>query len=72
MIINLGSKKGKNNDNSSCQITCLHNELFMIFVDTPENDLFNVDQKYDMREVRKYSVKSSSTLFNFQYVQCII
>ena len=36
----------------------------MSTVDTPENDLSNVDDKYDMRKVRTSSVNSSSTLFS--------
>ena len=38
--------------------------LLMIFVDTPENYLSNVDHKLDMRKVRTSSVKSLSTLFS--------
>ena len=33
----------------------------MIFVDTPEKDLSNVEGKSDMRKVRTSSVNSSST-----------
>ena len=36
MTINLGSNNGKNNDNSSLQLTCLQNSLPMSIVDTPE------------------------------------
>ena len=38
MIVNLGSKKGKNNDNTYLQPTHLHNSLLMSIVDTPKND----------------------------------
>ena len=38
MIVHFGSKKGKNYDNSSPQITHLHNSLLMSIVDTPEKD----------------------------------
>ena len=44
----------------------------MSMVDTPENNLSHVDQKYDMRKVRTSSVKSSSKLSFIQYIQCII
>ena len=37
MIVNLDSKKGKNKDNSSTQITCLENFLLVIIVNKPEN-----------------------------------
>ena len=63
MIFNLGSKKGENNSNSTCQLRRLHNLLLMSIVDTPENYLPNVDHKSDMRKVRTSSIKSSSTLF---------
>ena len=45
IVINLVSKKVENNDNSSCQLTCLQNSLIISIVDTPEKDLSNVDQK---------------------------
>ena len=63
IIVNLGSKRGKNNYNSSPQITRPHILLLMSIFDTPEKDLSNVDSKYDMRKVRTSSVKLSSTLF---------
>ena len=59
IIINLGSKKGENNNNSKCQLNRLHNFLLMSIFDTPENDLPNVDRKLDMIKVRTCSVKSS-------------
>ena len=37
MIFHLVSKKGKNKDNSSTQITCLENFLLVIIVNKPEN-----------------------------------
>ena len=46
MIVNLVSKKGDNNDNSSPQVTCQHNSLLMIIVDTTEKYLSNVEAKY--------------------------
>ena len=42
-IVNLGSKKGKNNNNSYTKLTCLHNSLPMSIVETPEKDLSNVE-----------------------------
>ena len=36
----------------------------MSIVETLEKDLPNVDKKSDMRKVRTYPVKSSSTLFS--------
>ena len=38
MIVNLGSKTGKNNYNFSPQLTHLYNSLLMNIVDTPEKD----------------------------------
>ena len=43
IIINLGSKKLENNNNSTCQIIRLHNLLLISIVDTPETYLQNVD-----------------------------
>ena len=54
MVVNLGSKKGKNNYNSSPKLTCLQNSLLMSIVDTPEKDLSNFEGKYYMRKVRTY------------------
>ena len=52
MIFNIGSEKGKNNDNPSCQLTHLQNSLLISIVETTEEDVSNVDPKYDMRKVR--------------------
>ena len=56
MIVNLGSNKGKKNNNSSLQLTRLKTSLITSIVDIHENNLSNVDRKYDMRKVRTYSV----------------
>ena len=61
MIVNLGSKTGENNYNSSPQLTHLHNSLLMSIIDTPEKDLSNIDRISDMRKVLTSSVKPSST-----------
>ena len=63
MIVNLGSKKGKNNNNHSPQLTRIHNSLLITIVDTHENYLSNIEGKYDMTQVRTSSVNPSSTLF---------
>ena len=39
IIVNLVSKKGENNDNSSFQLTRIHNPLLMSIFYTPENDV---------------------------------
>ena len=59
MVVNLGSNKVRNNDSYSPHITCLHNFLPMIIVDTPENDLSSVDHKSDIRKIPTSLVKSS-------------
>ena len=64
MIVNLGSNKVENKNNSSPQLTHPQNSLIMSIVDTPEKYLSNVEGKSDMRKVRTSSVKSSSTLFS--------
>ena len=64
MIVNLGSNKGKKNNNSSLQLTRLKTSLITSIVDIHENNLSNVDRKYDMRKVRTYSVNQSLTLFS--------
>ena len=64
MIVNLGSKTGENNYNSSPQLTHLHNSILMSIIDTPEKDLSNVDRISDMRKVLTSSVKPSSTFFS--------
>ena len=38
-ILNFGSKKGKKNDNSSCQLTCLHSALLMSIL-TPQKSIY--------------------------------
>ena len=47
IILNLGRKKVNNNNNSSCQITYLHNLLLSIIVATPRKDLSDVIGKPD-------------------------
>ena len=42
-IVTSGNKKSENNNNSTCQLSCLHNLLLMSIVDTPEKDESNVD-----------------------------
>ena len=64
MIVNLSSKKCKNNNKSTCQLCHLQIFLLMSIVNNPEKDLYNVDWKSDMRKVRTSSVNSSSTLFS--------
>ena len=64
IIVNFGSKKGENNENSSRQLIHIHNSLLMIIFDIPTKYLSNVNRKSDMRKVRTYSVKLSSTLFS--------
>ena len=59
MFVNLVSKKWKNNNNSTYQISRLQNPLLMIIVDTPGNSLSNIYRKLDMRKVHTPSVKSS-------------
>ena len=56
IIVDLGSKTDNNNNNSSPKLTCLHNSLLIIIVDTPENNLSNVDRKSDIRKIRTSSV----------------
>ena len=62
-ILSLGSKKGQNENNASCQLICLYNSLITSIVNSPEKDSSNVDGKFDMKKVCTYSVKSSSKLF---------
>ena len=64
MVVNLGSKKCKNNSTRTCLLTHLHHSLLMIIIDTPETFLSNIDRKYDIIKVRTSSVKVSSTLFS--------
>ena len=46
MIFNIGSEKGKNNDNPSPQLTHQQTMLITFIVNNPENYLSNDDQKY--------------------------
>ena len=39
IIVNLGIKKGDNNDNYYSKISCKFNSLLMCIVDTPEKNL---------------------------------
>ena len=59
IIVNLGINKGEKNDNYSFQLTRIQNSLLISIVDSPENYLFNADDKYDMRKVLTSSVNSS-------------
>ena len=52
IIVNLGSKKCQNNNNTSCQLNHLYNALLMSIFDTPEKDLTNVDTKSNMRKLQ--------------------
>ena len=65
IIFNLGSKKCKNSNNYTCQLSRLHNLLLMSIFGTSEKNLSNVDRNSDLRKVRTSSVKSSSKLFSF-------
>ena len=64
IVVNLGSKKFENNNNSTWQLNNIQNLLLMSIVDNPENYISNVDRKLDERKVRTSSIKSSSTLFS--------
>ena len=68
IIVNLGSKTVKNNDNSSLQHTHLNKSLLLRIIDTTEKYLSNVDSKYDMRKVRTSPINLSSNCFLFN--QC--
>ena len=59
MIVNLGSKKFENNNNSTCQINHLQNLLLMSIVDTPEKDVSNIDRELDKRKVCISSINPS-------------
>ena len=54
MIVNLGSKNGKNYNNSYWQLTCLYNSLLMSILTTLKRIYPMLIWKYDMRKVRKY------------------
>ena len=56
-IVNLGSTKGKNSNNSSPQLTRQQNPLLMSIVDTSGKYLSNVEGKPDKRKVFTYFVK---------------
>ena len=45
MIVNLGSKRVDNNDNSSTKIYCVQNSLIMRIFDTPEKGLSHIEGK---------------------------
>ena len=51
IIVNLGSKKGDNNDNSSTQLSCPNNSLLMRIVYTSTKDLTNIEGKADKIKV---------------------
>ena len=72
MIANLVSKKCEYNNNSTCQLNHPHNSLLMSIVDTPENNVSNVDRKLDKRKIHTYSISHHQHYFLVQYVQCII
>ena len=65
IIVNLGIRTVKNNDNSSLQHTHLNKSLLMSIIDTLENYLSNVDIKFDMRKVRTSSINLLSIVFLF-------
>ena len=54
IVGNLGSKKWKNNNNSTCQLNHFQNLLLMSIIDIPEMGISNVDKKLDKRKVRRY------------------
>ena len=58
-IVNLGNRKFKNNNNSTCQLSRLHNSLFISILDTPEKYISNIDRKIDNIKIRTSSIKSS-------------
>ena len=64
MIVNLVIKKGDNNENSSPQLSRLHNSLLMIIVETNEKYLSHGEWKADTRKLHKYYVNLSSILFS--------
>ena len=72
IIVNVGCKKGTNNENWSLQLSCPHNSLLMSIVEAPKKDLSNFEEKSDTIKVHTSSVDSSSTLSCVQYMQCII
>ena len=44
LIVNLGSNKFKDNNNSTCQLNHFQHLLLMSIVNTPEKDLSNFDR----------------------------
>ena len=58
IVVNWGSKKCEDNNNSTHELNHLHNLLLMIIVDTPEKDVSNVDRKLDKIKIRASSIKS--------------
>ena len=52
MFVSFISKKGENNDNSSPQLTLIHNSIPIIIVNNPGKDLSIVDGKSDTRKLR--------------------
>ena len=64
IIVNLGSKGGDNNYNSSPQVSRLNNSLLMSIIDTPEKDLSNSEGKSVTRKFLTSLVESYSTLFS--------
>ena len=45
MIVNVVSRKGKNNNNHTFQVKLLHNLLLVSIFDTPEKRLLSVDSE---------------------------
>ena len=64
MIVNLGSNKYEDNNNSTCQLNHLQNLLLMSIVDTPEKDVLKFDRKLYKRKVLTSSVNSSPKLYS--------
>ena len=59
MVVNLGSKKCKNNNISAFQLNHPQDLLLMSIFDIPEKSVSNVDRKLDKRKVRASSIKLS-------------
>ena len=51
IIVNLGSKKYEDKNNSTCQLNYLQDSLLMSIVDTYENDVSTCDRKLDKRKI---------------------
>ena len=60
MIVNLGSKKGDKNDDTSPKIMDQHNDLLLDIVETPERDVSHGEGNSHTRKVGTSSVKLSS------------